>query len=341
MQKPAIPILYSILLVIVGCDSGEVSYKPEQSGMPGEMVVVSEQKIWESEVGELVRDSFQQRYPGLPQSEPMFDIGHYTYSEFNDILKKHRNLLLIEVSDTIEKKSVQMLKEYWASEQLLFRLKANNKREAKGLLKEKSGAIISRINNKERERVLSEISEESDNYIKQALRKDYGFTMEVDKKCRIRKNEGNFVWIEKAGTRRKGGRAHDVKQGIIIYTRPYKDSSLFSKKEIIKFRDSMLKKYIPGPSPGSYMTTETRFPSVAPIKKEVTHEDQYAVVLRGLWRVENDFMGGPFISLTTYDKKNNQLVTVEGYVYAPKFNKREYVREVEAMVYSMDLVEKG
>ena len=48
-------------------------------------------------------------------------------------------------------------------------------------------------------------------------------------------------------------------------------------------------------------------------------------------------MGGPFYSLTTYDEKSGMLVTVEGYVYAPFFEKREYMREVEAVVRSLTL----
>ena len=34
------------------------------------------------------------------------------------------------------------------------------------------------------------------------------------------------------------------------------------------------------------------------------------------------------------DARQGQLVTVDGYVYAPYFGKREYLREVEAMVRS-------
>ena len=34
------------------------------------------------------------------------------------------------------------------------------------------------------------------------------------------------------------------------------------------------------------------------------------------------------------DSERGQLVTVDGYVYAPYFGKREYLREVEAMVRS-------
>jgi hypothetical protein len=54
--------------------------------------------------------------------------------------------------------------------------------------------------------------------------------------------------------------------------------------------------------------------------------------------MENDYMGGPFCSLTVYDSTRARLVTVEGYAYAPYFDKREYVRQIEAVVRSLEFL---
>jgi hypothetical protein len=43
-------------------------------------------------------------------------------------------------------------------------------------------------------------------------------------------------------------------------------------------------------------------------------------------------MGGPFYSLTIVDEERGRLLTVEGYAYAPYFDKRPYIREVEGVV---------
>ena len=69
-----------------------------------------------------------------------------------------------------------------------------------------------------------------------------------------------------------------------------------------------------------------------PTYKEITHKGAIAAEVKGLWRRENDFMGGPFYSLTMYDEATASLVTVEGYTYAPYFDKREYMREIEGIV---------
>lgn len=79
------------------------------------------------------------------------------------------------------------------------------------------------------------------------------------------------------------------------------------------------------------MTTEYR---LQPRYEEVSFRGRFAAKMRGLWKMEGDFMGGPWTSLAWVDEARGQLVTVDGYVYAPYFGKREYLREVEAMVRS-------
>ena len=76
------------------------------------------------------------------------------------------------------------------------------------------------------------------------------------------------------------------------------------------------------------MATERR---IIPSYEEGTFEGLFSMEIRGLWKIENDYMGGPFYSLTVVDTANARLLTVEGYAYAPYFDKRPYIREVEGL----------
>ena len=59
--------------------------------------------------------------------------------------------------------------------------------------------------------------------------------------------------------------------------------------------------------------------------------------MRGLWRVEGDMMGGPFVSLARLDEQNNRVIVAEGFVYAPETEKRNYIRRIEAALYTLRL----
>jgi hypothetical protein len=59
--------------------------------------------------------------------------------------------------------------------------------------------------------------------------------------------------------------------------------------------------------------------------------------MRGLWRLENDFMGGPYVLLAELDASNQRVVIVFGYVFAPSKDKRNLLQQVEAMAYSLKM----
>ncbi|MBR6246610.1 MAG: DUF4837 family protein, partial [Bacteroidales bacterium] len=57
---------------------------------------------------------------------------------------------------------------------------------------------------------------------------------------------------------------------------------------------------------------------------------------RGFWEVHNDFMGGPFVSHSFYGPDAKEIIVVEAWVYAPRFDKRQYLRQVESVIYSFE-----
>ena len=60
--------------------------------------------------------------------------------------------------------------------------------------------------------------------------------------------------------------------------------------------------------------------------------------LRGLWNVKGDFMGGPFVSYAILDTNHNKILYLEGFVYAPKYNKRNYIKRLEAILLSLKFI---
>ena len=84
----------------------------------------------------------------------------------------------------------------------------------------------------------------------------------------------------------------------------------------------------------------TTFTEIPPEYSPIEYKDRYFGRLRGLWDVHAHAMGGPFISLTTIDEATQRVITVEGYVYAPCFKKRNYLRQVEALLYTFKVNEK-
>lgn len=67
--------------------------------------------------------------------------------------------------------------------------------------------------------------------------------------------------------------------------------------------------------------------------------DRPWVEMYGLWDVEHYFMGGPYVSYTTVNKELGEVITVDCYVYSPKVDKRNMLRELQHMIYLIDFPE--
>ena len=63
------------------------------------------------------------------------------------------------------------------------------------------------------------------------------------------------------------------------------------------------------------MTTEKR---VDLTYEPIMLHDKYCGVLRGLWKMVGDKMGGPFVSHAFLDTKTQRVIVAEGLVYARK-----------------------
>ena len=138
------------------------------------------------------------------------------------------------------------------------------------------------------------------------------------------KNKNGF-WLKKE----KSIGQHQIMQGICVFIRPYVSDSVFSNESMILNRNAFTSEMIQGTPDSSYMVVYEEY---RPETKEVNLNGVYALEYRGLWNMVKDFMGGPFLHYTLVDEKNNRVVELDAFVFAPKFNKREYLRELEAVL---------
>ncbi|MDX1618619.1 MAG: DUF4837 family protein, partial [Balneolaceae bacterium] len=94
-------------------------------------------------------------------------------------------------------------------------------------------------------------------------------------------------------------------------------------------RDSVLEKWLRGTRDNSYVTTEYRVP-VETTSFRLDGDIAYESL--AWWRMTEDAMGGPLVSLTVYDDESRRLFMLGYFQFAPKYNKRRFVRQFRAML---------
>lgn len=329
-------ILIAFFASFSSCDITSEKYLFKSTGAPGELIIICEDYYWQTLIGTAIQPHFERFRVGLSQPEYDFNIGQYNREEFRDNVKTHRNILYVNVSESVKKPNIEFLKDVYAIDQLVIRLNAPDEASMIELFQKNKEKISQIVNLKDRERAMDYINSIENVKISKALWDKHDLKIKVPREAMMVRSEKDFTWIKYDRVKFKGGQAYDVDAGILIYSYPYTADTTFTLEHVLKVRDTILRTYIFGPSEGSYLATE-RDSLFYPVAIETAIGKEYAYEVRGLNTCINDFYGGPFLSMTTLDKKRNRIVVVEGYVYAPNFHKREYLREVEAMIYSLEL----
>lgn len=323
-MKFKIAILSITVVLLSSCmNSGRTL--PAVSGTQFELLIVMNDTAWNAPVGREVKDLFTQETPALPQAEPLMNIHQCNHAEFTDVLKPSRNLLIVEIGDKYTQTKIKYGKDAWAYPQAVVKITAPDDTTLQASLKSYGKNIQDYFIKAERERYIEFSKSFVNEQAKAEIEKQFGIQINIPQGISKAKQNKDFYWI----TNDQPG----VRQDIVIYSYPYNDKKLFTKESLIAKRDSVMKANIPGELKGSYMGTEVKYAD--PMFNEIWINEGYCAELRGLWRMMNGAaMGGPFYSQSRLDEVNQRVVTVDVFVFAPGKNKRNVIRQLEAIVYT-------
>lgn len=332
-MKKFLLITLCALTALVGCKNGGKGGKrllPNISGKAGEVLVVSDKFSWDSILKESVCGILCDDCPFLAQKEPLYDVITTTPSNFGQMFQIHRNIIVFNINSGVSVPGVQFKYDRWAAPQILITVNAADAEQARELFEENASKIIAAIEQKERDRIIANTRQYQQRDLAVAVEDFIGAKMVFPSGYSLKKRGNNFMWISYETVK--------VQQGFFIYTYPAEGSaSQLSLDALVAQRNKVLAQEVPGPSEGSYMTTGS---FLAPYVKYAGYKGIKYAELRGLWEVENDFMGGPFVSHSFYTPDGLNIVCIEGYVYAPSKNKRHYLRQVESLLYAFEWPEQ-
>lgn len=325
--------LFSILAIsLISCDDiTNVSQQSSTGGLNEILVVTNNVQQWQGEIGDSIRSEFTQDMQLLPVPESQFKLVNVHESSLGKmIFKKHHNIFIVNIDPKIKEAFVESKKNLWAIPQVVIKINAPNINEFLVSFEEIRVNSFDLFIENERARIITSYgSKFKNNNLVRELINYYHLDMNIPKGYTISKIDSTRAWI------RKETAANSM--DILLYTRDYHSENDFNHDVLKKRRNALTSRYIPGPTTGSYQVISDEY--LEPITTELSFNDHFAVEMRGLWRIENDFMGGPFISYTFVDEKRNKLITIDGFMYAPKQKKAPLMRELEAMLWSVKMVD--
>lgn len=331
MKKTASILLLAALLTgLVSCKTGGKALLPNVSGKAGEVVVVIDKENWEGSLGTEVKSLLARDCEYLPQREPLYTLVNVNPSSFADLFKYHRNIVMFNIAPDVQKQEVLYRTDVWAKTQCLVQVNATCADSASTLLAREGEQIAGAIEQAERNRVILNTLQYEETKLGDEIAKMIGGRIHIPVGYNFKKVTDNFIWIsdEKQYTT----------QGIFVYRCPADEEDPFSPEHIIARRNEVLKNNVPGMFENTYMTTSEY---VVPGVKYLKYKGRDFVETRGLWEVKNDFMGGPFVSHSFYSRDGKEIIVIEAWVYAAKFDKRQFMRQTESFLYSFEWENDG
>ncbi len=303
---------------------------PTSAGSPYEILIVGEPDDFQNGAVDTLYSILTDDVAGMAQSEPSFKVTKITENNFSRTLRLCRNIIVVNIDkSTYTRCRFKYSKDVYAAPQIIMTIQAPDARSFLKYVDENRDQLVDFFNKAELNRQAELFREDHQPHISEEVKRMFGCEIWAPADLTRLKTGRNFMW---ARTERFVKNVEQV-VNLVVYSYPYRDTNTFTLDYFVHKRDSVMKVNVPGPREGQYMMTSMPFVLVS----DETVHGAYAQVVRGLWNIKGYDMGGPFVSVSRVDEKNQRVVVAEAFVFYPNQPKRNVLKRLEAALYTLHL----
>lgn len=297
-------------------------------GERNELALVIEDSLWNGWVGDSIRKHIARPVDGLRKNEPMFDIIQFSPKIFNQKAKTYRNIVEFRLQS---RDTFKLDKSMYASPQNYFSIEATSQQDLIHILQHYSDSIVhvlyqSELN--EEQHYINRLQIHNDTLFKSLI----GSTIKIPMYYHLAKYTIDpFMWYQKNLS------SGDV--NLVLYEFPiaYIERNGGSVEEhLLLAKDSIGKHFIKGAKSFSYLKIDQDVP---PKIRPFIKDDMQVYEIKGSWKMENDFVYGPYICYVYRDEYYERYLFVEGFINDPYKLNRDHLMELEAIIQSINFYE--
>lgn len=343
-------LFLAIAVTWLGCEG---DYRQKARGSFGQVIVVMDSTEFNSNTAKALRQTYGGWTQTIPGKPPRFDLTFRDFDSNEELeqLKRYRNLIIAApiddstnvskllramLSDKVEKQVREgeafafPIKNQWYRDQWVMLLSAPSDSALAEQIRNSRETLTDNLMKKELKRWKEEIYSRGEKVaLEDSLWQNHGWKIRVQ-----------HDWIKNIDTTYT---VNGEKNHFLTMRRPLPQNDRWfwawwkkmpninpvDSEWINTKRDSLMKKWIRGSRDSSYVTTAYN----RPLKTETfrLNGDMVYETL-GIWTMTHDAMAGPFVNFTVYDEESGRLFMLEFAQFAPKYDKRRFVRQFRAML---------
>lgn len=354
----------ALLLFSCGKDSGEAMNtsnsgkaaaqtktmdKELAKGPLSKIYIIADDSVWDTAMTDSIIYYFQSAYPILPAPEPLYDLMRYSTQQIKN--KQERRelrtyMLLADLNDPESAATKMALKDIgpekakavkesgsyklivgkdkWAEGQIIVYLMGHGREQLYDNIRDNFNAIDKAIRKGEKSKRKNSVYLGGINSkVKSEIRETMSINLEVpsDFKMAMNNKEDEVIWLRKDDS--------DAILNLMIKNMGTFDEADFSKEGMKAIRNE-LGLFVSSKIENTYMIINDI--DLPMLMSSTSFNNNFALEARGIWELENDFMGGPFISYIVHNPNSDQVFFVDGFVHAPGEEKREHMLQLEHII---------
>lgn len=362
---PTNPIHHSLggttLALLVGAAAAlsacSGDFRGNAVGETGTVLVVMDTTLWKGTVGHATREVFEASIETLPVPEPAFAVEHTdirTLDQFERQIRKRKYIVFAGVLDddnnvsrflrsrldsTVQRAvragepGIYQLRDVWLREQLVYYLTANSDSGLAHALRDQAATLRYNLNEANRQQMEQEMfAKFRQTDVEEDMLDEHAFAVNVQHDYLVAVDTTNFFWMRRFVDAQNW-------RSVFVYWTEQADPSVLTPPWVLEARDRLTESWLTG-NLGDFVLIDQRRPLTV---EEVNFLDRYGLETRGLWHMvgyDQDGVlrsagsGGPFLNYTFYDEEQGRLYMIDGMIFAPKYDKRELVRQLEVIAHT-------
>lgn len=318
MKAAAALLITAVFVSLQSCKDGAKSMLPKSGGRSFEVLIVANNHT----AGTIVDSVLSSNTPCLPQPEPLFDTSLTDSAHLNSTTRMARSIVIVTVNSSLFTKTrIRYEKDVWAKDQIVAYINAPDTAILRHDMNTSGTRLATLLTRFELNSTIQRLAAGTNQRADSMAAAVTGKRIRVPVKLASSKQGKGFLWLS--------DNANSGMTNICVYTYGGLDAST---ERFRIARDSIMQANILGERAGMHMATAQEPLSCT---AEMVRQRPRTIV-RGLWEMRNDAMGGPFVAHVMADSAHQRMIVAEAFVYAPETKKRNLIRQAEASLYTLD-----
>lgn len=316
--------------MIIGCNkpvknNNMLSFQTEKTER---VLVVIEDDLWLSELGDTIRNYLAAGIEGMIPFEPIFDLDQQSPNVFFKGSMTRKNVVVFTAFG--DNRYFELNRNKHATPQNYFVIEGTDIASTMSNFLKHKDSIINRFYRQELDDMIDNVNKERLRNTPYLIDK-YNVQLRLPEAYKRILADDNFVWFKK-----------DIASGnsnIIAYAlkKNLLNTDIYSNNfatVLEPIRNEIVGKYVHSIEPGSSIFIRM---DEYNYRKKVFYGKYRALELKGFWDMDNSFMSGSYLSYVLDSPQNDYYIFFDGFTYNPSMNKRALMLEIEAIFNSFEL----